>query len=244
MAVTIQSMKFWINAFIPRDLPGYTIVVPKGPHAGKTMIPGPQTIGVSTPIRYIGIGKVPVGLSDCYLTDQRSFSSDIHAESRMHSEVRIDFSTPTPGIFPWHDCFPTIECDCEDGEEECREKGKINRMIFHPISIDSKTIIHMDCAANNPCAPTSRLFGDIDYKGLIVFDKEKRSVEIDIFIDQFPAFEGYATINDGAGVPLFRESPPLGNTVMNLPGGANRRVHCRLIDKMDNGILEPASPAL
>ncbi len=40
--------------------------------------------------------------------------------------------------------------------------------------------------------------------------------------DQFPVFEAYATIDDGAGLTLFREKPPVGNTVMNLPQSANR----------------------
>lgn len=71
MPTPIHSVKFWINAFIPRDVSGYTKPVPGGPHRGKTMIPGPNPV------------------SDCYLTDQRDFSNDIHAKSRMHSEFRM-----------------------------------------------------------------------------------------------------------------------------------------------------------
>ena len=51
MAIEIRSMKFWINAFIPRDIPGYTMTVPKGRYAGLTMIPGPQTVGIPIPPR-------------------------------------------------------------------------------------------------------------------------------------------------------------------------------------------------
>jgi hypothetical protein len=36
MATVIRSIKFWINAFIPRDIPGYTMTVPKGRYAGHT----------------------------------------------------------------------------------------------------------------------------------------------------------------------------------------------------------------
>ncbi|MFL5033374.1 MAG: hypothetical protein ACJ8E1_26215 [Xanthobacteraceae bacterium] len=66
----------------------------------------------------------------------------------------------------------------------------------------------------------------------------KRSLEIDGLIDQFPAFEAYATINDGAAVTLFQIPPPPGNTVMNLPGKANRRVRFRLEDRNGDGIFD------
>lgn len=96
----------------------------------------------------------------------------------------------------------------------------------------------MTCAASNPQAPTSRVFGDIDYHGRITVAPHARSIEIDVWIDAFPAFEAYATINDGAGVQLFREAPPPGNTVMNLPSGANRHIRRRLEDRNGDGIFE------
>ncbi len=68
MPVDIRSIKFWINAFIPKDIPRYTRPVPGSPVI--TMIPGP----------------VLVPGSDCYPTDQRGFSYEVHAKSRMHSE--------------------------------------------------------------------------------------------------------------------------------------------------------------
>ena len=97
--------------------------------------------------------------------------------------------------------------------------------------------ISMKCAGNNPCAPTSRAFGDIDYEGTIQVDLNARSIEIDLKIDQFPAFEAYATINDGAGIILFQESPPSGNTVMNLPGEANRPIKRKLQDLDGDGVF-------
>ena len=96
----------------------------------------------------------------------------------------------------------------------------------------------MKCAANNPCAPSSRAFGDIDYTGKIIVDAAARSLEIDGLIDQFPAFEAYATINNGAGFTVFRMSPPAGNTVMNLPGAADRPVKFRAEDRNGDGVFE------
>jgi hypothetical protein len=184
-----------------------------------------------------------VGVSDCYLTDQRTFSSDVHAKSRMHSEFRLDFTGPTAVLTQWHNCDWTTEVDCEDGDIECHKKGATNRMSFRirpgsPTAASGPIVVEMECAANNPCSWSSRLFGDIDYKGTVIVDPGTRRIEIDALIDQFPAFESYATVNDGDGVALFQLGPPVGNTVMNLPRGANRRVHYSLRDADGDGLFE------
>lgn len=231
MAVPIRSIKFWINAFIPKKVAGYTKSVP-----GKqnyTMIPGP----------FPG--------SDCFYTDQRNFSNNIHAESRMHSEFKLNFTGPTPNLKQWHKCDFTIECDCEDGEEECKKKGNTDRMKFKWdmanafIKNKGLYVIQMYCRSNNPCSPSSRFGGDIDYEGKILIDLPSRKITFDGKIDAFPAFEAYATINDGAGVALFQESPPVGHTVMNLPGSANRKIGVSLEDKNFSGIFvkKPVAPA-
>lgn len=260
MPVPIRSVKFWINAFIPRHVPGYTITVPNGPYQGQTMIPGPGAVnldwGVEMPatindwmrglsgqpgVRYRRqriVDQSAIGVSDCYLTDQRSFSNEIDAESRMHSEFTVSFDGDRVSMSEWHDCDPTVELDCEDCQVECREKGDKTRMRFELQTRTNPAIVNMDCAANNPCSPTSRLFGDIDYHGTITVDQEARSIELQATIDAFPAFEAYATINHGAGVALMQLSPPAGNTVMNLPGGANRRVHYKLEDRDSDALFE------
>jgi hypothetical protein len=136
----------------------------------------------------------------------------------MHSEFRIELSGTSHRMTQWHNCDETTELDCSSGT------GRIE--------------ISMQCAACNPRAPSSRLFGDIDYFGKIIIDVGARSIEIDGMIDQFPAFEAYATINDGAGFALFQIPPPFGNTVMNLPRTANRPVKFRAQDRDQDGVFE------
>ena len=222
MPTPIRSVKFWINAFIPRDVPGYTLAVPAGVHRGKTMIPGPNPA------------------SDCYLTDQRSFDNFIHAKSRMHSEFKIELAGPGSRLTQYHNCDQTTELDCGDGDVESMAKGDSSRMQFTelPSPGPGKFVVQMQCAASNPCAPTSRLFGDIDFRGKITIDVAARTLEVDAMIDQFPAFEAYATINDGAGFTLFRMAPPPGNTVRNLPRDADRPVKYRAQDRDADGVFE------
>ena len=220
MTVKLTSVKFWINAFIPRDIPNLTINVPKGTHTGKTMIPGP------TPV------------SDCYLTDQRSFSNHIHAKSRMHSEFKMALTGSKLVFTQWHNCDKTCEIDCEDGDVECDKKGSTGKMKFtFPISpnpgrpIDVK----MKAGSNNPCSSGSP---DIDYDGVIRIDLGARSIEFMGRIDEFPAFEAYATINDGAGVNMIQKKPKAGKTPWNLFGGASENVRQKLRDLNKNGIFQ------
>ena len=225
MPEQIRSVKFWINAFIPRDIPGYTRAVPAGPHRGKTMIPGPNPA------------------ADCYLTDQRDFSSSLPAKSRMHSLFTLHLTGWPPRFTESHGCDPTTELDCEDGDVECTDTGSNARMRFSllPGRVTSPSgpfQIEMNCAGNNPCSPSSRLGGDVDYHGRITVAPAASRIDFDLTVDAFPAFEAYASINGRPPTTVFRLPPPQGNTVMNLPGGANRRVRKRLEDRNRDGIPE------
>src|SRR4051812_27133264 len=94
-------LTIWISCFIPKEIAGYTRPLPGD--ATKTMIPGP------TPI------------SDCFLTDQRSFSNSPTASSRMRSAVIIDASSWGASSTNHH-CDNTVEVDCEDGSVECDQR--------------------------------------------------------------------------------------------------------------------------
>lgn len=197
---TIRTVKVWLNAFIPQTVPGKSIPAP-GPHAGKTMLNGPI-------------------FSECYLTDNRSFDSNIHAPSRMHSEIEIDVAGPTE-VFQWHNCDETHEIDCKTGAAACTRKGRTSDMSFSHLRGSSGSLIQVDLkgASNNPCYSGSP---DIDYEGTVTINVGARTVELDGKIDQFPAFEMYGTANGGAGVMMFNTMPLPGMDPWNLPGGANR----------------------
>jgi hypothetical protein len=219
MTVALTSIKFWINAFIPRDLHGLTKTMPKGKHSGSTMIPGP------TPV------------SDCFLTDQKSFSNHINAKSRMHSEFSLGLEGPRLVFTEWHNCDLTCECDCEDGSVECEKKSNTNRMKFtFPSSRDQNQLMRVTLkgAASNPCATGSP---DIDYEGTITIDLRDRSIEFIGKVDPFPAFEAYATINNGAGVTMFQINPKAGKTPWNLFGPPSESARSKLRDSSGSGIL-------
>jgi hypothetical protein len=111
-----------------------------------------------------------------------------------------------------------------------------------PIANNGLLTVEFSCSANNPCASASIIAGDIDYRGTVRFDRQTRTLEFDGKIDDFPAFEAYATINDGAGFTLFTLAPPQGNTVMNLPGPPRRSVRFRAQDKNGDAVFDTLTP--
>jgi hypothetical protein len=229
VAYSNNLLTFWINAFIPKDIAGLTKPVPgKGIHRGKTMIPGP-------------LPKI----SDCFLTDQRSFSGDRKASSRMHSEITINLTTGLP-INQAHRCDATIEVDCEDGQEECRNSASTGNMIFSnvkktpiPEDIGFQTEIALSGAANNACFKGSP---NINYTGTVSIlqtsteqGKPIVSIGLEGFIEPFPAFEIYAALGQSMGIPIFTCPPEAGKTPRNLFGNANKPVDCYLTIDLNTG---------
>src|SRR3954469_4004221 len=98
---TIRTVKLWIKAFIPGTYERVAVVPPGGVHAGKTMLTSSGLVNRT------------------FLTDQRGFSTDIHAEARMHSEIEIDVDKGRE-TFQFHHCYDTVEVDPKTGEEKCR----------------------------------------------------------------------------------------------------------------------------
>ena len=68
---------------------------------------------------------------------------------------------------------------------------------------------------------------DIDYEGTVTITRAAiggpLTVKFDGKIDAFPAYECYASLNN-VTKELFRSAPPVGNTVADLLGSANRPI--------------------
>jgi len=217
MAVPIKSVTFWINAFLPWSLPGMTTVLQNGPYRGHSAITGPRHY--------------------C-LTDQRGFSNVITAESRMHSAVMIDFGDAAPVLTQQHKCDHTTECDRKTGEVTARKKASTAHMQFHLIATKPIVTVHLNCLTSNPCTSSSWAFGDIEYKGTIFIDPTTRRIAVDLMTGTFPAFEGYAAVNNGVGSILFRMMPPAGIKAMHVAPGVTRPIRSQLEDRDGDGIFE------
>ena len=212
----IQTVRVWLKAFIPGEIPGYTMPVPGAP--GKTMIP------------------LPPGMSDsCAYTDHRGFSSDVNAESRINAETVIDVKAKglQNRVYYSH---PSALVKCENGKVECQLTGNPSVQFNFQTVTDSREEksfrVELVGEGSNPCVKGSP---DIDFKGrmnVVLYEVEEGSgrlqqanVEFIGLIDQFPAFEMYAAVNDGAARTVFTILPLEGATPSNLFGDANRYIY-------------------
>jgi hypothetical protein len=217
-----MAFKIWINAFIPRDVPDYTETIPQGRHSGKTAVPLPR-IARLNPFNLIK------NFDDGYLTDQRAFDSKESASSRMHSLAEMSW-----GLQGWsikqqtHTSSGTTEVDLKTGEQLDFDTADMSRCSFSglaavnvPGNIAVSQMLYIKGAAADPLVSAA---ADIDYTGsfkLTFVNSSSITIDYDLKIDTFPAFEGYVQFGDSPAT-LFTVPPPHGNTVAGLPGDANR----------------------
>jgi hypothetical protein len=200
-----MTLKIWISSFIPASIAGYTLVVPGQPN--KSMIPGP------TPI------------SDCFHTDQRGFSSDPTSSARMRSLIELsvqDFALVTQT----HHCDFTVECDCEDGAEDCRKAPAVSDLVIKNLQTSpAQCSFAFEGGAGNPCAAGAP---QINWS-VQVMVKRLAGGKIQVAalagskVEPFPAFEMYASLN-GSAHEVFKILPLPGTTPWSLFGDPNRPV--------------------
>lgn len=206
-----KRVMIWINAFIPKNTTDST----KAPQGKGTMIPGP--------IPYV---------SDCFLTDNRGFSSAKGASVRMQS-VFYGYIPGRNTLLLWcqeHRCGETVEIDCEDGDEEDRATASTDKMkckvtFFNGIHFEVSIV----GAASNPLFRRSPS-PDIDYN--VTYDvvpgngnPKSGFVLYEGNVDEYPNFESYVARNfKGPGITIFRHSHAAGATPRQLFGGPDQPV--------------------
>lgn len=248
----VMTLEFWIKAFIPQEVKfsdgqAYTLPVPGS--SGSTMVPYPLNGTYVVPQNpNFDQPNETVKVDECYNTSNRGFSNDLRADAKMTSYLKMRIFdigdrkrsslrgvASTVGLRKWvlleqrHECDPTTAYDCSTGRVKWSERAGNNRMRFTSGAFREERkfvlcTIPFKCAASLPRDLGARLFGDIDYSGYVTFDEELRRVAVDCYVDAFPAFEAYGSINGNPGVALFQLPPTKDATVKDLPGDANRRV--------------------
>lgn len=198
---------FWINAFIPGDIEGVTKPIPNSD--GETMI-----VGLTEALEDI------LALGGCFATDQRTFSTDQSASARMHSEATIRLSTGNPEISQAHHINPTHKVDCDDGHLKDEKIADTDDMNFDTVSesTDKVVLSYVGSAGN----PFDAVAPHIDMKGTLTVDRTTMTVTFDGAVDDFPAFEAYATLNGFGPYRVAALGPGEGATAADLLGGANR----------------------
>ena len=170
-------MKIWIASFIPENIENYTRTLPGADN--KTIIPGPFPI------------------SDCYLTDQRTFNDSPNASSRTRTTVTLNLADLSLSSQDSH-CGNTVEVDCEDGEVECNKTEDPSTLkVENFSSTGSQCTFTFKGGAGNPCAAASpHINWDVTVE---VVKLSATSFSITVvsgsLVEPFPAFEMYASLN-------------------------------------------------
>ena len=212
----LRSVEVWLNVFIPFDVPGPTVPVRRGPHAGKWAL---------------DIG------SSVLLTDQRSFSRDPRAASRMHSRVAVDLAVDEPVVTIRHRGDWAITCDRDTGEVVCRSRPRLERMTAR-VASRTPVGVSLDCATTCPCPGAPPALDRLEYRGTIRYDPAGPVLSVDLMVGLFPAIEGYASVNGGAGVVMFHQAPlPIAGSAAV---GARRRIRTAFARGDGSGFFESA----
>ncbi len=235
----MADLEIWVNAFIPRDVPGYTCAVPAGSYRGQTAVPLPWEARASP---WCMLKPRDTG----YLGDQRGFSNDPAASVRMQSMARVstDGKGWTMGAEVPGRTSGTTEVNLKTGRVQGHGFADMKGSHFRKESVGTlrnqmqvlggqpalvpvsdgdqgAVTLFMDASAGDPLVVPA---APIRFKGwfyLKVGAAGAVSLRWDLRICEFPAFEGYARYR-GVATSLFQVSPVAGRTVFDLIKGSNQ----------------------
>ena len=174
-----------------------------------------------------------------FLTNNRGFSlSDTQDDHhfKMHAEVSVAFDG-TPRILDRAALGgKSIQIEPVTGavvQEAVSDSSRMHITQLPSVPSPNQFIpasprsiaIKFNLATSIPLIPGSTLAGDIDTTGTLVIDAGFRTVSFDGFLDAFPAFEAFVSVDVGATRSLFQILPDKGSTPLDLPGPANRPVN-------------------
>ena len=191
-------------------------------------------------------------LTDCFLGDNRGFSSDIGASARIHSEVTIEgLYTATPVMSQRHWCGESHQVSCDDGTVLQSATADTGGLTFYNFRYPGATVWDWDQpyppAAHPPevqvpdTAPIS-----LDYAGSaampllpspaadiwahISYDRTYHVLTIEGAVDSYPAYECYVSWYGGpgsGGPETALQVEPAGGPG-SLVGAANRPFQWRI----------------
>jgi hypothetical protein len=177
---------FWLKAYIPRDIPGYTFALGSGPFVTQTVIPVP-----------------PFGIF-CSLTDQHGRSSAFGASARMTSDATFNVSADgISGFVGNNEPGFTTDVLCASGALQCTAQAEKTDMRWgSPTHSGSTSSVFLRAAASHACNLAAAAF-PIRYEGILSVDTTRQNVAFTGRVTEFPAFESYVSVNGGPAQLLF-----------------------------------------
>lgn len=195
IALAADQLQVYIRAFIPKN---HSSVRPLPNSGGGTMVEPP-----ASPI---------VG---CFPTDQRTFSAEIHASSRVASIATVGPTFPGTLIKQEHPSNESNAVDCGNGSIINREKTDTSdqKFTFVPAGTSKIAQLKIHASGHNPnftWAPA------IDIDGIFFIDLGANTIRFEGSVDQYPAYEAYVTYNGNVAIPILQIMPDYGKTALDL----------------------------
>jgi hypothetical protein len=181
---------------------------------------------------------------DCFKGDDRSYSSDRMAPARLHSEVLLEnLHTAVPTMTETHWCGLTRQVDCDSEALIYSARAGTEGMRFYNFRYPGAVVFDWTEPHPPPARPPEITVGpseplSLDYSGaasdplvlLAPFVDMWAHIELDLQsgfltvngkVDDYPAFEGYVTVNEKHG-PFNVFALDGEDWAASLIGGANR----------------------
>jgi hypothetical protein len=195
VAMAADQLQIYIRAFIPKN---HSSVRPLPNSGGGTMVqpPGASIVG-------------------CFPTDQRSFSKEITASSRVASIATLDPTLPGKLLKQEHPSNESNAVDCGDGRIINREKTDTSDQKFTFVPADASKIAQLKIHASGH-NPNFQWAPAINIDGVFFIDLGANTIRFEGSVDQYPAYEAYAMYSGNAAVSILEIMPEYGKTAMDL----------------------------
>jgi hypothetical protein len=224
-----------LRAFIPNVHPvnpGFIRPVPGKPE--MTMIPGP--LGAF-------VGSLPIdsikAAADCYSTDNRGFSSERAATSKVSTEFKIVVYFGQVSIEPSdarlaHRAGTSVRLNCSTGGVIAEKPGTFDgpfgvRSLGQPAIAETRIQVIGQVAVGNPHILGAPM---IDYSFDFIYDLSTKRLTYSVTAGVFPAFELYAIRGSGTPITILQIPPSSEDAWGLLDGGSGRNT------KLQSGIVQ------
>lgn len=214
-----QCVDVLVRAFIP-SAPALSQNNPIFPVPGKEdrwMIPGPlaQISGykpppLSTKARAELGEPSPAMLQTCYVGDNRSYSSDLQATSRvwLNFSMRVgetDFELDPSSVKKGTHRSYAVHCETGEALEDAKADANAVSVEALPAS-EGVAGVKITLAGRNPLIPA--VFSPLlELEGTFTYSREDLTVSFDGKREAFPAYEAYARLNGGDWRTVFATGP-------------------------------------
>ncbi|MEM7061115.1 MAG: DUF3238 domain-containing protein [Pseudomonadota bacterium] len=161
----------------------------------------------------------------CFSTDDRDFSKQPTASARTTVEFVIEISSRKINVAPPNGrammrTGVTRNVDCKTGQDkQPPRKASIDNFSIGDVRNDGfVSTFFVKAAAFDPFydLPPPLRAPDVDFSFSVRYDALRRELEIKGSTDNFPAFEGYYSIDGSEWEPILKRDPPKGATALSL----------------------------